>query len=428
MAIPALIKVLSCFALILALSRFRLHLSLCLMVGASALGAWMGMAPGRIVAGLAVAVTAGQTLELVAIICMILVLSQLMKVSGHLDRMVHSFVGLVSDSRTVSAVMPALIGLLPMPGGALFSAPMVETAMAGCSLSGDKKTAVNYWFRHIWEYWWPLYPGVVLALSLLQVETWRFIAMQAPLTLISVAAGTYFLLRPMERCPSPTKRSRWNRRSLAMFLWEAMPIVLVVASILLFALVRYVLAWIGWTITLPRVPPLLAGLGGSLLWVLNVNRLGLRQFLTALVNLVTLSMVTLVFGIMIFKGLLIDSQAIFQIREELVRYHIPVLLVIMGMPFLAGLITGIAVGFVGSSFPLVVPLFNGLPPLAFLVHASLAYALGYMGMMLSPVHICFLVSKDYFKAGLLASYRHLYKPVAAVTAIWVGVLALLSLL
>ncbi|MGE5311419.1 MAG: DUF401 family protein [Nitrospirota bacterium] len=428
MAIPALIKVLSCFAFILALSRFRLHLSLCLMVGATALGAWMGMPPARIVASIAAAVSEGQTLELVAIICMILVVSQLMKVSGHLDRMVHSFVSLVPDSRTVSAAMPALIGLLPMPGGALFSAPMVETAVAGCSLSGDQKTAVNYWFRHIWEYWWPLYPGVVLALSLLQVETWRFIAMQAPLTLISVAAGTYFLLRPMEPCPGPTTQSRWSVRSLGVFLWQAMPILLVVASILLLALVRYAVAWIGWTITLPKVLPLLAGLGASLLWVLRVNRLGVGQFLTALMNLGTLSMVMLAFGIMIFKGLLVDSQAVFQIREELVRYHIPLLLVIIAMPFLAGLITGIAVGFVGSSFPLVVPLFIGLPPLDFLVHASLAYASGYMGMMLSPVHICFLVSKDYFKASLLASYRHLYKPVAAVTGTWAAVLALLSVL
>jgi hypothetical protein len=68
------------------------------------------------------------------------------------------------------------------------------------------------------------------------------------------------------------------------------------------------------------------------------------------------------------------------------------------------------------------------PPPDFFIHASLAYASGYMGMMLSPVHICFLVSKDYFKASLLASYRHLYKPVAAVTGTWAAVLALLSAL
>jgi hypothetical protein len=109
---------------------------------------------------------------------------------------------------------------------------------------------------------------------------------------------------------------------------------------------------------------------------------------------------------MAFKGALIDSQAVLEIREEMVHYQIPVLIVVVAMPFIAGLITGITIGFVGATFPLLVPLFVGLSPLDFLLHASLAYVSGYVGMMLSPVHICLLVTKDYFKASLAASYRH----------------------
>jgi hypothetical protein len=60
-----------------------------------------------------------------------------------------------------------------------------------------------------------------------------------------------------------------------------------------------------------------------------------------------------------------------------------------------------------------------------LLHASLAYVSGYVGMMLSPVHICLLVTKDYFKASLAASYLHIYKPAAAVLVTWMGVLGLL---
>jgi integral membrane protein (TIGR00529 family) len=150
----------------------------------------MGLSPAGVTYSVVSSLSSLETLQLVAIICLILVVSQLMKVSGQLDRIVKKFVAMVQDASTVSVVMPALIGLLPMPGGALFSAPMVETAVAGCSLTQDRKTAVNYWFRHIWEFWWPLYPGVVLAVGLLQVELWRFILIQAPLTLISIAAGS----------------------------------------------------------------------------------------------------------------------------------------------------------------------------------------------------------------------------------------------
>jgi len=32
-----------------------------------------------------------------------------------------------------------------------------------------------------------------------------------------------------------------------------------------------------------------------------------------------------------------------------------------------------------------------------------------MGMMLSPVHLCFLVTRDYFKAGIGGSYGYVVK-------------------
>jgi integral membrane protein (TIGR00529 family) len=427
MAVPALIKVLGCFVLILTLNRLRLHLSLCLLTGALVLGLWMSVSPAGIVRSLISSMTSTQTINLAAIICLILMVSQMMKVSGQLDRIVSNFATIVHDARTVGAVMPALIGLLPMPGGALFSAPMVETAVAGWSLSGDRKTAVNYWFRHIWEYWWPLYPGVVLAVSLLQVEMWRFIVIQAPLTLISVAAGTYFLLRPLKNNTTVASYPAFRLRMLGPFMWEIMPILVVVASIVLIALVRKVLSLTGMDIKLPEALPLHLGLLSCLGWVMVVNRLGFRHFRESLLNRGTLLMLLLVFGIMAFKGILVDSRAVIQIRDEMVRYRIPLLVVTMTMPFISGLITGIAIGFVGASFPLIVPLFVGMAPLDFLAHASLAYAFGYMGMMLSPVHICFLVSKDYFQASLAASYRLIIKPAVAVMTIWMMVLGLFFL-
>jgi integral membrane protein (TIGR00529 family) len=412
MELPALIKVICCFGLILALNRLRVHLSLCLFVGAVVVAFWMGQSPGDIANSLVASLTSLETIQLVAIICLILVVSQLMKVSGQLDRIVEKFVAIAQDAATVSVVMPALIGLLPMPGGALFSAPMVETAVAGCSLSQDRKTAVNYWFRHIWEFWWPLYPGVVLAVSLLQVEMWRFILIQAPLTIIAVAAGTVFLLRPLREKGSKGNSRNLQLQLLGSFLWEAMPIMVVIVCIVFLALLRNLLVLSGLSINLPSALPLILGLLACLAWVMRVNRLGFRDFLAALFHRNTVPMLLLIFGIMAFKGALVDSQAVLKIREEMVQYQIPFLMVVVAMPLISGFITGITIGFVGASFPLLVPL----------------YVSGYVGMMLSPVHICLLVTKDYFKASMAASYRLLYKPVTAVMLTWMAVLSMLHFL
>jgi hypothetical protein len=84
------------------------------------------------------------------------------------------------------------------------------------------------------------------------------------------------------------------------------------------------------------------------------------------------------------------------------------------LPFLAGLVTGVAVGFAGTTFPLIIGLVtvpgSALTPVSVL---PLAFAMGYAGMMLSPLHLCLLLTRDYFGANLLKIYRYLI-PCSAV--------------
>ena len=43
-----------------------------------------------------------------------------------------------------------------MPGGAIFSAPLVKGAAEGLDATPGQLSLVNYWFRHVWEVAWPL--------------------------------------------------------------------------------------------------------------------------------------------------------------------------------------------------------------------------------------------------------------------------------
>jgi hypothetical protein len=142
----------------------------------------------------------------------------------------------------------------------------------------------------------------------------------------------------------------------------------------------------------------------------------------------SVSILLLIVAIMIFQGVLKESQAALQIRSELFAYRIPVSLVIMILPFLAGFITGIAVGFVGTSFPLIIPMFPENSLVGYLSSAALAFTFGFMGMMLSPVHLCFLVTKDYYGASLIKSYRYLLLPALSVMATVAGVFFLIQAL
>jgi uncharacterized protein len=414
-AIPALLKVLIVFGIVLGLNRFRLHLSLSLLIGALVLGLWMGMDPLHWLQTAFLSMTRFQTVSLVLIVGLILVLSRIMDGAGQMHRLVESFTRLTRDPRTIGSVMTAMIGLLPMPGGALFSAPLVETSLSGKGVSPEQKTLLNYWFRHVWEYWWPLYPGVVLAVALLKVETWVYIVYMAPLTLISVIAGVLFILRPMGKIRADGTGS-FSWASFKQFLWEMMPILVVIGVIALTAGVTKVLGFLGFPVKVSGAVSILPGLVAAIVWVCAVNRVPRMKIQSAFLDRTLFPMLFLVLAVMVFQGTLTESQAVMKIRDELAVYNVPLLLVIALMPFLSGFITGLAVGFVGLSFPLVIPMFPANPLFDYMACAALAYTFGYMGMMLSPVHLCFLVTKDFYRAGLLKSYPRLILSALSVMA------------
>lgn len=412
-AMPALVKLVATFLLMLVLSRF-VPLYVGLFAGTLVIGVWMELSPLDILKDVAAAATSSHTVWLVLIIALILVLSELLKKSGQLERIVSTFQAISPGTRFTLAAMPALIGLLPMPGGALFSAPMVDTALGDNRVKPEVKVAINYWFRHLWEYWWPLYPGIILAISLFGLPAWQMMVAQAPLTLGAILGGILFVLVLLPPFDDQATHFTWSKSK--PFFIEALPIAVVV--VVLFGLQGLVSAidyLSGTTIPWSQYLSFVIGLGASLLVVVSRNHMSWPAVRDSFLNRGILPMVMVVLGIMVFKGMLIDSKTIEQVRWELAAYDIPPVAIIALLPLIAGLVTGIAVGFVGTSFPLVVTLLPaGHSPFPY---AVLAYGFGYMGMMLSPVHLCLIVTKEYFAADLLAGYRYLWKP-TVVGLIW----------
>ena len=156
MAAPPLIKVLIIFVFILTLNKFRCNLGAAILLGTYFLALWFGLGIEQTGRLMILSLLSSQTLTLLAIVGLILVLSMVMEECGQMRRIVSSFSAVLRNPRLSLAAMPALIGLLPMPGGAVFSAPMVESVAGDSELTPSQRSAINHWFRHIWEYWWQI--------------------------------------------------------------------------------------------------------------------------------------------------------------------------------------------------------------------------------------------------------------------------------
>jgi integral membrane protein (TIGR00529 family) len=411
-----LIKLLAIFIFVIVLIRKRLSLGIALSAGSILLGLWFRLAPWQIGSSVIGSLTASRTLVLLLVVTLILILSHAMEKAGQMKRLLHSFWGISHNIRLNLTLFPAIIGLLPMPGGAIFSAPMVDEVSHQGNLDAEGKTLINYWFRHMWEFCWPLYPGVLLTCTLSGIDLGAFVLVQFPMTLVTAWVGYLMLLRSV---PAHSQGAvSQSDRSIRQFLTELMPILLVVGGAVLFAVLIY-LAGSVWPFlkTVKKEIPLIAALVIGICWVWRKNRMTLVDMQRICWNRSLLSMTLVIAGVMVFQGVLEDSRAVAEISESLTSTHVPIILVIVALPFLVGSITGITVAFVWATFPIIFSLLTNTDMADHLLaYTVLAFCSGYCGVLLSPLHVCLVLTCTYFKTDLASIYPKLALPCAAVAA------------
>jgi integral membrane protein (TIGR00529 family) len=412
--LPAFIKVGIAFSAILALSRLGVPLGISMIASTLGLAVWSGGTAEAIVQVLATLILPVNIL-LLCVILLLLLFSGVLSSSGRMEKTVGAFRSWLKSDRLLLAGLPALIGLLPMPGGALFSAPMVATADSGNRLTPDHKTAINYWFRHIWEYWWPLYPGALLAVQYSGLPIGVFFLIQMPFTAASLVGGYFFLLRRI-----PQRHDGAGTVSIRPV--DVLPTLAPIGALVAISgSASAFLPVIGVPSSLANLYGMLGGLVLVMGWIGMSDRAVPGKIVKILGKPGTWSLMLVVAGALLFSASLRMSingsgtTLVSLMRDEFLSLGIPFVLIAIIIPFISGMVTGIAVAFVGASFPIVFALLGPQPPMHELIATtSLAYVSGYLGQMLSPVHICFLVTKEYFKTSLRASYRFLWGPAATV--------------
>lgn len=414
---PALGLTLVSFGIILALVRLKVPLWFAIFCGALSLGLFFGEDAKGLVRVAWVGVTQSTSIGLLITMVLLLTLSDAMRQTGRMERMVTSIQAFVRSPAITLAALPALIGLLPMPGGAIFSAPMVRQAAHGSELGGDVLSSINYWWRHIWEHWWPLYPGVILAMSLTNSDLLTFAMFQIPLGVFMVLGGVWmYRSMPALRLPLAPHPPPGLKRKILVAV-APIGVILIVwamgAIVMKFLTAHLDLRGFspGGMSFMQKFAPLLLGLAVSLVFTLWARPFPFKQLWRLTWNKDSVPLLGLVLSVMVYQNMLKDVNAAGAISQELGVMHVPVTLVVILLPFIAGLLTGVAFGFVGVSFPLVISLVESLPDHPSMrPYVVLAYACGHLGMMISPLHLCYVVSNRYFDTTIGATFRYLVRP------------------
>ncbi len=320
--------------------------------------------------------------DLIFIVFLALLLVNMMHENKFIERLLDSTKTILTNQKYVLFAIPTLIGMLPLPAGALVSAKMIEPLKDKIGLKKEEMVFYNYWFRHIWEYSWPIYPAVILSSALLSTPIHDIVEHQFPFTLFTCILGL-FMLKKIKYEIREKKEKDYKG-----FLISSSPITIVILLGILFKIPFYYALLVAILIILPTMDK------ESIIKVLKSPPVG---------------MASLIYFIMVLRELLVSSGSINIFVAFLEKYHVPPLAMIFLLPFISAVITGIASGYVGIAYPFLQPFFINGNSINW-SYVILAYGSGYFGLILTPMHLCFSTTVKLYKASFSKVYRILIPP------------------
>lgn len=403
------IKIGSIFVALIIFLRLKLNLSLAIFLLSLYTVVLFQVNAGTALEAAGQILIADRTLRLMVIIIMVLYIAAVLKSRKMFDRLISSLNTLVRDTRVVAMIAPAIVGFLPMPGGALMSAPLVDVSTKKMNLKPEFSTFMNFWFRHIWEFVWPVYAGLLIFQEYSRIPLKKIILFQSPFTLLNITTGlmvTFLYFRKHNIKRGKPERTTVFARTMKDFFEGIWPILLVILLFFILSIPLYI------SLTLVAVI------------VTGIKKVTLKEMKNILFSKSMLKTVLLIAVVMVFQQIIEVSRA-FDTLTTMNMSKGMIVLFIFIVSFSMGFLTGVNTSFIIIAYPILKPILMTLPEAQFFYMSLYVYVIGFAGILASPVHLCLVLTNEYFKSSLSKVYKYLAPPVAVLAAVSTALVLLL---
>jgi hypothetical protein len=329
----------------------------------------------------------------------IMLLSQLYKETRVIDHLSESAGTIINNSKVVSSVLPAVIGFLPVAGGALMSAPLVDCQTEKLGLKSEKKAYVNVWFRHTIFPVYPLSQVLIITAALTGIAIPLIILRQVPVVIVMIAVG-YLIgfwkvseARKEERCQD-------FRSELKRFLVSFSPIlstIIAVAAIDVALNAAYPsldIAKFGFDVAIATLIGLVV--------LVSISRPTRQVFMKPLRSWDIYGITLAAYGAFLLRNVVGAAGISEMLRTFAGNGSIDVLLLLTVVPAVLGFVTGSPSGGVAISVSILAGILTFSPKTAALLFMS-----AYLGYLIVPSHLCFAFTIDYFKCSMSKVYKYI---------------------
>ena len=337
-----------------------------------------------------------ETIELVFLLMLIYILAKCMQETEAIKKLIDSLRTFFSKGGTLG-VIPAVYGLMPVPGGALFSAPMISEEGKKYLLKKNQKNFLNVWFRHIWFPIYPISSAMILICSekFSNINIYHLILVNIPAFIASIIIGIIYLKKFIKKASIQQTKSEKNYTGLIYLLPPIVPLFF-------YGVLQF--------FDFPQIRSFLIGVVFSTIFLYFLIKISFKEYIQIIKKSITWKLALAIFGIMIFREMFDVSKANILIADMIGRLPFPALLIIIVIPLLLGLLTGYNLGAIALSYFLVEPFFS-FTGINIIGLTSIIFISSLVGYLISPIHLCNVLSSEYLKTDTTRMYK-MYIPAA----------------
>lgn len=364
-----LIAVIVAFLFIPLLIRLKIKLSYTLLITAGILGIISGIGMEAFKESVFSVFMESSSLTTVFAVIMVSILGGLMKHYGILDNIVESMILVIHNKKAILMIIPAMIGVLAVPGGALLSAPFINDLGEEIGLPPSRRAVINLVFRHIAMFIFPYSTGLlIIAASMPEISIPKIILLNLIFVISMTIIGYFLYLKDIKIEKTLACRKDFSKNIIRLMAYTSPIYVCVILNIVT---------------GLPFFITLFASV--FIVYFLSDK----KDFLKVILKSFKWDSVLTVVAVFIMKDIILRMDDLLAIFNNLFlesNSMITTMLIFM----IASIFFGYITGYQSASLAILLPMVTQLKVPVETLHVYVYFAFGcaFLGYFFSPLHLC----------------------------------------
>ena len=395
-------------SIILILMSRKYYMGLCMLAGGIVLWLMRSGDPFLLATSFVSMLHQTRTYDLIISLYLIMCMEILLRSSGTLANMVNALKKAFSSDKAIIAIMPFFLGVLPSVGGARFSCPIVEESSRQYNASQEDKAAINYWFRHPCELFNPIVPGMIMACSISGVAYSEFLKGTFWICIVWLILGWILLIQPLKKID--TAESVEDKAADTSEPEAKTSLVDVFLAIMPIFITFLLVVFLDLNASIAMI------LSTSLLYIILFLRKAEISLKDAILGAIDKKMFINIGFILYFVQILEDTGALSDVVAAFQAAPLPTPVIIAGITFVVAILTGMSQAYIA----IVMPISAALSQSGDMLLLIITMVFGLAGLMLTPIHVCFTVTTDYFNASFFKVLYKIMLMIGIILAIFSG--------